>query len=61
MQPLPQGDRTVQRRNCARKSELLLGSPYKNMLKGKRNRVQHEEKHRRIFSGAKGVFFKPST
>jgi len=43
MQPLPRADRTVQRRNPTRKSELLSGSPYKNVLQGKRKRVPDEE------------------
>jgi hypothetical protein len=42
MHPLQQADRTVRRRNPTIKSEVLSGSPCKNVLEGKRERVPDE-------------------
>jgi hypothetical protein len=55
MQPLPQDDRTVQRRNTTRKSEPFSGSPYKNVVEGKRKSTEE------YFQVQKGDFLKPST
>jgi hypothetical protein len=54
MQPLPQADRTVQRRNATRKSELFSGSPHKNVLEEKRKGVPDEENERG--KGPKNIF-----